>query len=1038
MAFEPKSWFAGFILNRAGNAALDRLGRHPLDDAIERALSAWAEALPDELALHSPAALFPFEAEAYTPAPAVAKLRGRLEALEMPSRDEWIAAIRAQWIDVGGRWGDDAHAFFRADIAQAGPHLDTLAARLDAVCRQDDALFKSRVLQILETQEELVETVEAHLDGMMDEIADLIGDVVEQRVDRAMARRERRELERHIQKTIDRALESQRRRLDSASVPVSGQWLVFERCAVALAPLVDDPTQAFRPGMDGPALFEALGPAVQLPPSVRAAGLEQFYVQIAPTLAGLLVQAGQTVLTAALNRLDETVERLQSLAERLEGVADLLSADDGAVAIDPLLARVRQGMLNKVLLQMDIAGLRADRELQGSFDDFFVCPALTRPRASGATETLEEPESILKTCLADARRTVVEGAPGSGKSTWTRWLQRRAMLDAADRIAIRLPLRSVGETLPTVQQLVRDAAGDHLVEEVTPPIVRRWLDAGSVALVVDGFDELPPEERDAAFDWVTGLSDAATASPVVLTSRPLTTGHLGGLPEPWAAWTLAPFDEARIEAYVKRWFRSAPIRPDDARPVDAEALAKAWRNDPTLRTLTENPLLLTTLLVVHRLDGRLPNGRAKLYQRYVDGMLGQWDSRRGVRAPDIGLDDAGRRRALRRLAVHLFIHDVEEIDRDAAVELLGTQLPMSCDASAVLDAIEERSGLFLGPGAYHFAHKSLAEFLVAEAAIEGDVSTPDGDLLDRAMLLRQRHDDRWRNVLSFWSGAAPVGQVMGLLRDCLAGATTPDVVLALSIADDQRERLSTEQIDEVLLRAARSGPPVESDARDAVFLLGGLSWDVAASWASRTVSFLLAALEGSRQLGNLLQRASSSLVDLTGATTVDSEFARYSFLLGDDDPTHLSVLLQSPPLTPADRCRRAMVGQTAIQPGFSALHFELRKNEPELAAYSAAVWLDRISQPLLAGDGGSLVIIRFVEAGRAWMGLDVPLDLLPPRPASESDGRDPLSAGIDFLAQVRGADYWTPEQEALVSDLHAWLGGLRDKRDTAAATSSPD
>jgi hypothetical protein len=55
------------------------------------------------------------------------------------------------------------------------------------------------------------------------------------------------------------------------------------------------------------------------------------------------------------------------------------------------------------------------------------------------------------------------------------------------------------------------------------------------------------------------------------------------------------------------------------------------------------------------LDGRLPEGRAGLYNRYIRGMLGLWDSRKKVKAAGIRLTREERYQILRSIALHMHL-----------------------------------------------------------------------------------------------------------------------------------------------------------------------------------------------------------------------------------------------------------------------------------------------------------------------------------------------------------------------------------------------
>ena len=56
------------------------------------------------------------------------------------------------------------------------------------------------------------------------------------------------------------------------------------------------------------------------------------------------------------------------------------------------------------------------------------------------------------------------------------------------------------------------------------------------------------------------------------------------------------------------------------RDIDAASLAGTWQRDPTIAPLTGNPLLLSTLLMVHHLDGSLPGHAASTLYRVLHSL----------------------------------------------------------------------------------------------------------------------------------------------------------------------------------------------------------------------------------------------------------------------------------------------------------------------------------------------------------------------------------------------------------------------------------
>ncbi|WP_444971037.1 NACHT domain-containing protein [Streptomyces sp. SAI-25] len=139
--------------------------------------------------------------------------------------------------------------------------------------------------------------------------------------------------------------------------------------------------------------------------------------------------------------------------------------------------------------------------------------------------------------LTDRPRVLLRGEGGAGKTTLLWWLAAHASArtladDLADDLAALnglapfvVPLRTLrarGVTFPGPAEL-SSAAG--LVIDTAPEgWAGRVLESGRALLLVDGLDEVPPEEREQAHTWLAQLLSRCPESRCVTTVRPLAVG----------------------------------------------------------------------------------------------------------------------------------------------------------------------------------------------------------------------------------------------------------------------------------------------------------------------------------------------------------------------------------------------------------------------------------------------------------------------------------------------------------------------------------
>lgn len=645
----------------------------------------------------------------------------------------------------------------------------------------------------------------------------------------------RRRIESRVDDSIAQVVEQLLPFFESEHLSDHQRQVLISNCTHELSEIIEDPREIFAASLDGQKVFDRRYTTRRLPQGIRDEGLEDLYAMVFPQIANLVCIYPPAIEQWRIEGYKEGFRRLDDIATTLGGVAnklDQLTSKESETA-DVLLTRVRQSLAQRVEFLLDLTGLRGDRPDAVPLEKCFIAPELLRRTKDEKEIRISEASDVRKEFSCERVRAIVIGPPGSGKSTWSRWVQREQLMNGEPRLAVLVRLRELIKThkLPSHHQLVRDAAGTHLSEEIDPNVCRKWCKLGTITFILDGFDEVPTNQRDGVLSWIKDLSTAAENAGLILTSRPLTSNHLAKLSVKWLRWEITPFDQPRITDYISKWYAHAPLLAEKQRDVDAEELARRWLADFALRPLVGIPLMLATIVMVHHMDGKLPQGRAKLYERYVQGMLGLWDSRWGIPS-EIELSLDLKNRILTKLAVQFHLEAIEQMGDEEVDEVLDTILPIvgcSHSATTVLDYLRERTGLLIGPGTWSFVHKNVAEFLVAAAIRDGDYVATNGETLDRLRLFSERHNDRWNTVLFFWAGLTAPGDLRSFVDRVLSDSGPGDLILALSLIYDQLqpERLTEPWRSERILDVLKKG--LDPDERHpGGFICGPLPLDLIA------------------------------------------------------------------------------------------------------------------------------------------------------------------------------------------------------------------
>ena len=435
--------------------------------------------------------------------------------------------------------------------------------------------------------------------------------------------------------------------------------------------------------------------------------------------------------------------------------------------------------------------------------EVFVLPAFSEYRRERWPRPLEEksrspsPEEWMEweermreaprpVSLSEAlrRRTVVVlGEPGAGKTTLLRFLalaQAKALTGdpsllknlgpkAERRLPVFLPLREAATVTSSLTALAEEHVRRQSKGVLNPPpgYFERQARRGRCLFLLDGLDEvlgLGDEAYRDVCNAVNALAAVEDKNRFIVTSR--IAGWRSMLSPDFSVLAITPFDPPRRKEFVRKWYQAveasavereetsdqAEIRRRRAKE-QADDLIRAIEQSDRLQRLAANPMLLSVMALVHRVDVTLPRERAALYRRCTELLLEQWDVGRGVEDRGAtGLILAQKESLMRRIGYHFHEQGVRFLPRREVEELIGEALPALGQpperAGQLLDWVERRTGL-LADGEYlTFAHLAFQEYFAAGAILH------DEKLRDRLLQPDRLFSPWWREVILLYAGMA--------------------------------------------------------------------------------------------------------------------------------------------------------------------------------------------------------------------------------------------------------------------------------------------
>lgn len=355
-------------------------------------------------------------------------------------------------------------------------------------------------------------------------------------------------------------------------------------------------------------------------------------------------------------------------------------------------------------------------------------------------------------CLQESGQLMILGDPGAGKSTLLRWLATAYLLrlqnnpdwsdlpdvyslPAEDWIPILVRCRDLTPRATTLDEILSHTIEKTEIRTSDRPVLqslfKQRIESGTALLLIDGLDEIIDAGARALFSrQLEQIHRAFPACPMIATSRIVGYRDMGyRFQNEFKHFVVADLSSRDKDDFARRWcmFTELPER----REIAASELSRDIHSNERIEKLTGNPMLLTTMALVKKKIGRLPQRRLELYESAVEVLL-HWRSE-----VDLPLDKRAALPQLEYLAYAMCELGVQQLREDEIQEQLQNfRIAFSHIHAAsqhtpqvFLKLLESRTGLIVQSGfvrhkghlvpVYEFRHLSIQEYLAGVALVQG-------------------------------------------------------------------------------------------------------------------------------------------------------------------------------------------------------------------------------------------------------------------------------------------------------------------------------
>lgn len=356
-------------------------------------------------------------------------------------------------------------------------------------------------------------------------------------------------------------------------------------------------------------------------------------------------------------------------------------------------------------------------------------------RFSRSGETIDHYELVEEISKGRAKKLIITGTGGSGKSIFARYLWLSLFSFPSGKIPIYYDLKNVNtqEDIDIMKniyyELTRGSA------KISFSKFCKLFESGKVLLVGDGFDEVYAEKQDAVRDQIIQISYDYPDVDVILTSRP--DDDFGSWPT-FSIVQVESFNKEDVLELIEKCEFDASIKSEFYVLVDKKLFQ-------THESFLKNPLLASMMLLTYHRNKDIPDKMHIFYEEAYSALYKRHDRNKPGKYKRQFSTEIGEDKFKKLFSIFCFSsyyaedYEFKEQDIIRYIDVAKKVSKIECDSRDFLKDVESAVCLITREGlSYQFSHRSFQEYFAAYCISSYSLDIPDQVIND---LVLRRSDN---------------------------------------------------------------------------------------------------------------------------------------------------------------------------------------------------------------------------------------------------------------------------------------------------------